>query len=467
MRLITVTQSVCAECGQPAPAKVVEDGGNVHMLKFCPEHGESRAFIRSDADDYMRTLRYVKPASVPMAAHGDASAPCPDGCGYCSRHEQHLCMPIIEITSRCDLACPICINESGGPAGSAWDMTPDEFGGILDRLVAAEGKIDLLNISGGEPLLHQDILRIVDMALAREAIVRVSISTNGLRLLRNPALVSELKARNVVVSLQLDGFSDEVCVKLRGRPLAYEKREILDTLKDADVTTSLVMTAATGINDDRFPEILGCLFGYDNIVSLMVQPLAYTGRAKDMPGKERRLTIPDITRLIGEAGVPFVSREDFIPLPCSHPLCFSLAFYLMTVGGQAVAFARLADMDGMLDSLANRVVYGLDPDEHARLRQMVYDLWSGPVAAAPESLAVLSTLRGILREMSEAPACCFDPRAAFTMMERKVKSIFIHAFQDRDTFDIARVRRCCQGYPQPDGRVLPACVRNNTPRFMG
>jgi len=54
----------------------------------------------------------------------------------------------------------------------------------------------------------------------------------------------------------------------------------------------------------------------------------------------------------------------------------------------------------------------------------------------------------------------FDPRTAFGLAERRVKSIFIHAFQDAATFDLARIRRCCQAYPQPDGRFVPACAQN-------
>ena len=47
-----------------------------------------------------------------------------------------------------------------------------------------------------------------------------------------------------------------------------------------------------------------------------------------------------------------------------------------------------------------------------------------------------------------------------TVAERRIKSIFIHAFQDVETFDLSRVRRCCQAYPQPDGRLIPICVHN-------
>jgi uncharacterized radical SAM superfamily Fe-S cluster-containing enzyme len=69
----------------------------------------------------------------------------------------------------------------------------------------------------------------------------------------------------------------------------------------------------------------------------------------------------------------------------------------------------------------------------------------------------MKTLRAILDEISDSG---FEPRKAFTVAERHIKSIFIHAFQDVETFDLSRVRRCCQAYPQPDGKLIPICVQN-------
>ena len=176
-----------------------------------------------------------------------------------------------------------------------------------------------------------------------------------------------------------------------------------------------------------------------------------------MAGTATRLTIPDIVRRLAEAGWPWLRTDDFLPLPCSHPLCFSLAFFLMLDGGGMVSFVRLVEGSQWLDALANRTVFGLDEEEHQRLRDMIYEVWSGPVGVAPDGEAVMRTLRSILDEMGGRLCDC---RQAFALTERRVKSIFIHAFQDAQTFDLARVRRCCNAYPQPDGRLLPACVRN-------
>lgn len=453
MKTLGVTHSACETCGAIVPAKVFEQDGDVFFEKFCPEHGTSRSRVRADVDDYLRTLRYVKPAWVPQEFSGNSTCPCPDGCGYCSRHEQHLCMPIVEITSRCDLACPVCLVDAGRP----WDLSREELSKMLDRLIAAERQIDVLNLSGGEPLVHPDLLGLVDEALGRPEIVRVSISTNGLALLAHPELVNELRQRNVVVSLQFDGFRDEIYQALRGRPLLAEKRAVLDLLRQSGVSTSLTMTAARGLNEDQFPAVLDYLFSQPHVVSLMIQPLAFAGRGANLRAETSRLTIPEIVRQLAAVGRAQVRADDFQPLPCSHPLCFSLAFYLMLDDGGSVSLSRLVEAPRWLDTLANRTIFGLDEEEHERMKDMIYDLWSGPAGAAPDSEAVMKTLRRLLDEMS---AERFERRRMFLSTERRIKSIFLHAFQDAETFDLARVRRCCNGYPQPDGTLMPACVHN-------
>jgi len=464
MKTLGMTQSVCSRCGAIGPAKTVTDGHDVYFHKFCSEHGETRVFIRSDLEDYLRSQRYVKSAWKPETFMGDARTRCPEGCGFCERHEQHLCIPIIEITNRCDLVCPVCINASGRDTRKPfrpWDLSLDELRHLLDKTLEAERQLDIINFSGGEPLLHPQLLEMIDEALSRKEIIRISLSTNGLRFLEEPRLLQELHKRHIVISLQFDGFEENIYKDLRGRSILQEKLEILDMLKDCGITTSLTMTAAGGVNDDQFPKMLDYLFGHDHVVSLMVQPVAFVGRGANLSGKLARLTIPDIVRLLDGAGHPAVKAEDFLPLPCSHPLCFSLAFFLMLDRGGVVSISRLTDASTLMDSLSNRVIYGLDSGEHEKLKQMIYDLWSGPLGAVPDSQAILSTLRNILREMSNPSTyCSFDARWAFALAERNVKSIFIHAFQDAETFDLARVRRCCQAYPQPDGKLIPACVHN-------
>ncbi|MHC4085131.1 MAG: radical SAM protein [Planctomycetota bacterium] len=453
METLGITESTCNVCCRIVPAKVVTDGMDVFFQKFCLVHGQSRNLVQRDVENYLKTQRYVKPAWVPNEFAGESNVACPRGCGFCDRHEQHLCMPVVEITSRCDLSCPVCIVD----AGQAWDMTVEEFGNLIDGLIRTENQVDVLNLSGGEPLIHPNLLEIVDKALSRPEIVRVSISTNGLALLREPGLLNQFYERNVVISLQFDGFDDNIYEVLRGRRLLREKLDILEMLADTNISTSLTVTAAGGVNDDQFTPILDYFFSQPHVVSMMIQPISFAGRGANLVGKAERLTIPDVIKLLDATGDSRVSASDFAPLPCSHPLCFCLAYYLILDGGGTVSLNRLVDASKMMDSLANRTIFGLESEEHNNLKDMIYEMWSGPAGAAPDSEAVMKTLRSILDEIS---ASGFEPRKAFTVAERHIKSIFIHAFQDVETFDLSRVRRCCQAYPQPDGKLIPICVQN-------
>jgi 7,8-dihydro-6-hydroxymethylpterin dimethyltransferase len=453
MKTLGMTQSVCPTCRQIIPAKVITDGQDVYFKKFCPEHGEHRNLVRRNVDDYLQSLRFVKPAWVPKAFSGKSDLACPEGCGFCSRHEQHLCMPIVEITTRCNLSCPVCLVD----AGREWDMPMEEFKQILDTVIHAERQIDILNLSGGEPLLHPGLLSLIDEALSRPQIIRVSISTNGLAFLARPDLLRRLHERNVVVSLQFDGFDDHAYEILRGRRLLSEKIEILELLANSNLSTSLTVTVAGKINTDQFPGILDYFFSHAHIVSMMIQPVAFAGRAQSLAGRAEPVTIPEVIGLLETAGRSRVTAADFAPLPCSHPLCFSLAYFLMLDEGGSVAVNRLMEASKIMDTLANRTIFGLDGKEYETIKDLIYDLWSGPAGSVPDAEGVLRTLRSLMDKLS---CGCFDPRRTFTLAERKVKSIFIHAFQDARTFDLARVRRCCNAYPQSDGRLMPACVYN-------
>ena len=460
MNTLGITQSACNTCRRIVPAKVTADDDGVYLRKFCPEHGERQTLVRSDPADYLQSLRYVRPAWLPRCFAGRTDVPCPEGCGVCGRHEQHACLPIVEITSRCDLSCPACLVD----AGDDRDMTLEELRGLLDTLIEAEGQIDVLNFSGGEPLVHPNLLGMVDEALRRPEIVRLSISTNGLALLTQQGLLDELLARNVVVSLQFDGFTERPYEILRGRQLLAEKRRILDRLAASGISTSLTVTAAGGVNDDQLVPILQYALAQPHVISTMIQPIALAGRGAGLSGQVRRLTIPDVIRLLDAAPDLPVTKADFAPLPCSHPLCFSLAYYLVLDDGRTVSLGTLIEASKMMDCLANRTIFGLDEAEHDTLKEMIYDLYSGPAGSVPDAPAVMRTLRRMLDELS---CCGFDPRHAFTVAERRIKSVFIHAFQDADTFDLARVRRCCNVYPQPDGKLIPACVNNVLRRAGG
>lgn len=453
---LSATQALCSVCGRLGDAKIVAAGDRVHLVKWCPAHGETRALVSSSRDWYLRSLAYVKPGTIPRSRAVDAPGECPTACGLCPRHQQHTCVPLLEITPACDLACPECLTDGRVPAA----MTVAEVRRVVDGLVAREGRVNMLTLTGGEPTVHPDLLAVVDEVRRRREIGLVSVSTNGLRLSRDPGLVRALADRGVVISLQLDGTRPETSARLRGRAdLAERKLRLVDDVLAAGGRLSLTMTLARGVNEDELPAVLELLLRHEGIASLMVQPLAGFGAAP--PDPLDAITIPEVVARLAAGSRGVLREQDFTPLPCSHPSCFALTYLLRTAGGALVPLPSLVEPERYLDVIKNQALLGTDRETLLSVRDALYALWSSD-GLVPDREAVLAAVKRILVDLN-ALGPDADPRAVLAVGARHVKSIFIHQFMDRASFDLSRAVKCCNHYPQVDGRLLPACVRNVRP----
>ena len=447
------SRATCPTCLQLVDGARILRGGKVYLRKECPRDGRSEALISADAEWFLSSLSYVKPGSRPLALSMPLEKGCPADCGLCPDHEQHSCLPVIEITHHCNLECPICLVENRHRT----EMSLEEFGRTIDGLVAKEGRLDTVNLSGGEPTLHPRFLDLVDLA-HRPEIGRVSVSTNGLRIAADPSFCDELARRNVYVSLQLDGLGDEELTRLRGRAgIGNVKERALANLEKAGVRTSLVATVARGVNEEWVGRCIQLLFDNDFILSLMFQPAAYTAPHFRPHDPLDIVTIPEILRLAEEGTRGTLTRADFLPLPCSHPSCFALTYLLETEDG-FVPFSRFLDLPRYLDLVSNRGTLSPDEDFEEAIRATIDELWSSS-GQLPDNERVLATLRRALRLMyPEERVVAVEER--LRIGEGLVKSIFVHAFMDAHTFEIDRIKRCCTHYALPDGRLMPGCAYN-------
>src|SRR5262245_29133760 len=104
-----MTLSTCPECLKIIQAQVVFEENKVYFLKFCPDHGHSRALVSEDAEYYRDAFQFIRAGNKPHKFSTEVKAGCPTDCGLCPDHQQHTCLPIVEITDYCNLTCPVCI----------------------------------------------------------------------------------------------------------------------------------------------------------------------------------------------------------------------------------------------------------------------------------------------------------------------------------------------------------------------
>lgn len=462
------TTSTCPGCLALVAAQVVIRKGQVFFLKDCARCGPSEALVSEDANYYVKAYAFARAGTQPLKFRSDVEHGCPTDCGTCGDHEQHTCLPIVEITDHCNLECPICIVDNQ----YANHMEPATFAKIVDGLIEAEGSCESLALSGGEPTSHPRLLELLRIA-SRPEIGRVVLITNGLRLGRDRELARQIKELGVYVGLQLDGFTAEVHQQLRGKDLVAEKDAALATLAELNIPTQLIFVATRGVNDHQIGQVVELFLSGDHFLSLNFQPVAYTGHGGGAFGHDPkdRLTIPGVIRRIDEQTGGKVKYTDFFPLPCSHPQCVSLTYLLRLEDGSAVPFARFIDFEKYTTLLRSSATLPATAEVEDALADVIHDVFArqDEIERGPE---ILAALRRSLDEMF--PRRPLDPREAFRVSERQSKSIFLHHYMDRHDFDLERLRKCCHHYPQIDGRIMPACGFNmfhrgaakgpNTPR---
>lgn len=441
------TQSLCPRCLKLVPAKIISKEQRVYFRKTCPEHGTIEDFVCADVHAYDRH-ELDEPAKKPLALATESSKGCPYDCGLCPEHEQHTCVGLAEITSSCNLKCPMCFAESG-PGGKHW--TYEQFTTVVDNFVRQEGEPDVLQISGGEPTIHPEFLRMVRYAYSKPIQV-VMINTNGIKLANDLELVRQLSSMRdrVEIYLQFDGFRDATYEALRGEKLTSVKIRALDNLAAHGIRTTLVCTVQHGVNLDELGEIVRFGLARPWVRGASFQPATYTGRHTNPKDLENRATIPDVVKAIVDQTGGLFTPEDFLPIPCAHPNCHMMT-YVWRGDGEFVPVTRVLNLRDNADLVANTLVYT-------------------PQKARAIVAAYLQRDNGLCGPGS---GCCGPGEAPVriggkfleTALAEKLTGaemfrITLTAFLDKHTFDTRRVMKCCIAHLLPSGHTVPFCAYN-------
>jgi uncharacterized radical SAM superfamily Fe-S cluster-containing enzyme len=447
-KIYSHTLGLCPICRQKVQARIIQEHGQVYMEKFCPKHGKTRVIISSDVEWFEKSADYVKPGQEPLNRNVAEFTGCPESCGFCPQHQQHTCLPVIEITSNCQLRCPVCLKGFK----TSFTMSTSDFDRIIDNLFYTEGKVDVINISGGEPLCHPEFEKIIQIALEK-GVSQVTVSTNGIALLREKRLRDLFKETRTIVALQFDGFLPETYKYIRGKDLSKQKLQLIEVLEREGILYSLVSTILKEVNDREIKTITDFFF-QSKALTLMFQPIVFTGKAGKMESEKHRMTIPCIIHEIQQSH--YIKKGDFNPLPCSHFSCFALSYYLKVDNDQFYSLKEFLGEENLLNVCANKTLPGLDHEGYSIMRNRMYDLWSAADSATLNE-KVLKRVKEVLKSMDSGQ---LTNSQKIALGAAHMKGIFIHHFMDLHTMDFGRLVKCCNPYPQVNDRLIPMCAEN-------
>lgn len=432
-----VAISICSTCYRRVDGKIVFMDGKVFLLKRCPEHGSEKVLVADDIDYYRRSREvFIKPPEMPAIYNTPVKWGCPYDCGLCSDHEQHSCLSLIEICDNCNLNCPVCYASSGTNRTEFRSLT--EIEAMLEAVVRNELQPDVVQISGGEPTLHPDFFRVLDMCKERP-IRHLMVNTNGIRIAQDEAFAKRLAGYmpDFELYLQFDSFEREALMRLRGADLREIRKRAIDRLNELGVSTTLVVTVSRGVNDHELGPIIDYALRQPCIRGVTFQPVQDAGRVERYNTAENRLTLTEVRRRILEQTTVF-RAEDVIPVPC-HPDALAMA-YALKFGDKVVPLTGMIPPEVLIEGGRNTIVFEQDD----AIRDGVFKLFS--TNHSPQSSA--DSLRDLL--------CCLPKLdVPAELGYNNLFRILIVQFMDAHAFDVRSVKKSCIHIAHPDGRLIP------------
>lgn len=467
--------TVCGQCFTDDPDReidyetdilqgnLVAMDGKVYLRRTCRrEHGTLTSLYEEDHAlwEYLQQWRTPTREIIPDTIGNARPIPMGYMDGLGDLQTQHSCVLLIDVTENCNLECPTCFAGSA-PGIGKFARLPHITRSLESAIAREGGRVDVLMLSGGEPTVHPEILEIIAAATERN-VTRVVLNTNGIRIVKDDAFadaLGRLRGR-LEVYLQFDGFELESSLYHRGEDLRAMKAEAIRRLADRHVFTTLAVAVAEGVNDREVGAIAEYALATDFIAGVAFQPVFGSGRSNSIDRMRRATTTGTLLGLGAQTGGR-VGPDDFIALPCSHPDCSSLTYFVKGDSGDWRSLPRMLGIDQLkqyLGLVSNRIA----PDD-AMWTALVGMMSETTLVSRPEMIDHLLRIceacdLGVTGFVKTLGKWVFDKEGAVEDIAKRVKRISIKTFMDAWTLNIERLQQCCVHVGSTNGDENPVRV---------
>jgi len=235
-----------------------------------------------------------------------------------------------EVTAGCNLACLHC-RASASPQTRGNEIEGDEAQKLIDSL--AKLQVEVLVLTGGEPLLRKDIVWLTDYATNKS--IRVRIATNGLLLTKK--LCKELKdAGCFSIGIGIDGPTSKIHDKIRRKRNAFRQAlRAIELVKETGIDCHVEYTAMRwNMNQVSATIELAANLGVN---TFLARSAIFAGRAT--PNQEAFiLTPPEYCKFLKTVAVERYKKQNKITINSQDPL-YHLVDQLLVK-----KFSQLADI---------------------------------------------------------------------------------------------------------------------------
>ncbi len=247
------------------------------------------------------------------------------------------------LTKGCNLRCRHCWitpkYQSSDQSYPALDI--DLFRSIIQQ--AKPLGLSGIKLTGGEPLLHPHIFKI--LKVIRSEGINLTVETNGI--LCTPELAKEIATcKNPLVSVSLDGADAEIHEWVRGVEGSFESAlEGIRNLVRAGLKPQVIMSVMKRNRDHMEPVIH--LAESLEAGSVKFNPVQHIGRGERLHEAKETLPIEELVEL-GRWLENTLFASTILPLYYDHPVAFSPLGKLFADNGTGVGVCGILGILGVL-----------------------------------------------------------------------------------------------------------------------
>jgi len=159
----------------------------------------------------------------------------------------------ISVTERCNFRCQYCMPEK------PFSWVPKENLLSFEELflfvkVAIDGGVTKIRITGGEPLLREDLDKFITQINNYKEGLDLALTTNGYLL---PQVAQRLKDAGLKrLNISLDSLKEDIAHKIAGKNVLKQVLKGIDKALEVGLKVKINMVPLKGINDDEILDIL-------------------------------------------------------------------------------------------------------------------------------------------------------------------------------------------------------------------
>lgn len=208
------------------------------------------------------------------------------------------------------------------------------------------------------------------------------------------------------------------------------RRTIIADLDRLGVPMQLTMTLSRGVSERHIADVVDLALDHSSVKLVAMQPATWSGRYELDVDPMNRLTLSDCAEAVLQRTRLRMRREDFVPIPCSHPNCGWLTVFLRRFG-LVHNVVRYVDLEKVMNSVAYKTLMST-----SEVRDVV----------GTAERSILNRLAGWA--------------GRHLVRSTDMFSIAIKPFMDRFTYDQDRIANCCHHITDTQGQLRSFCEYN-------